>query len=76
MTHCPDHSFEEWLTNPERLKHYIDVFLDPTSSIKPLQVIFVERNGMRHFIDVSKGSSNNFQLNELLSYLHIDTEAN
>src|SRR5437667_2200729 len=45
MTHGPDHEFEEWLTDPDRLKHYIDVFNEPSSLIQPLYAIFVQRNG-------------------------------
>jgi hypothetical protein len=73
MTHGPDHEFEEWLTDPDRLKHYIDVFNQPSSSIQPLQAIFVQRNGKALKADVSKGTQNNFQLDVLLSYLNIDS---
>lgn len=72
MTHGPDHEFEEWLTDPEQLKHYIDVFNKPSSSIQPLQAVFVQRNGKAIKVDVSEGTQDNLQLNELLSYLHID----
>jgi hypothetical protein len=74
MTHGPDHEFEEWLTDPERLKHYIDVFNQPSSSIQPLHATFVQRNGKAIKVDVSKGTKNNLQLNELLSYLNMNTE--
>jgi len=72
MTHGPDHEFEEWLTDPEQLKRYIDVFNKPSSSIQPLQAVFVQRNGKALKVDVSEGTQDNLQLNELLSYLHID----
>jgi hypothetical protein len=36
--------FDAWLTDPDRLKYYIGVFNQPSSSIKPLQVIFVLKN--------------------------------
>lgn len=73
MTHGPDHEFEEWLTDPDRLKHYIDVFNEPSSLTQPLYAIFVQRNGKALKVDVSKGTQNNLQLNELLSYLHTDS---
>ena len=73
MTHGPDHEFEEWLTSPDRLKHYIDVFNQPSSSIQPLHAIFVQRNGKAYKVDVSKGTQNNPQLDELLSYLKSDS---
>jgi hypothetical protein len=72
MTHGDNPEFEEWLTDPDRLKHYIDVFNQPSSSIQPLQAIFVQRNGNEIKVDVSKGTQNNLQLDELLSYLSID----
>jgi hypothetical protein len=75
MTHGPDPEFEEWLTDPDRLKHYnIDVFNQPSSSIQPLQAIFVQRNGKAIKVDVSDGTQNNLQLNELLSYLKINPD--
>jgi len=72
MTHGPDHEFEEWLTDTDRLKHYIDVFNEPSSSIQPLQAVFVQRNGKAIKVDVSEGTQNNLQLVELLNYLNID----
>jgi hypothetical protein len=72
MTHGPDHEFEEWLTEPDKLKHYIDVFNQPGTTILPLKVVFVQRNGTGLPVDVLKGTQNNPQLDELLSYLHID----
>jgi hypothetical protein len=72
MTHGPDHEFEEWLTNPDRLKHYIDAFNQSSSSIQPLQATFVQRNGLVLKVDVIQGSENNLQLDELLSYLKIN----
>lgn len=73
MTHGNDPEFEEWLTEPDRLKHYIDVFNQPSGSIQPLYAIFVQRNGKAIKVDVSKGAQDNPQLNELLSYLNIDS---
>lgn len=72
MTNGSRHTFEEWLTDPDRLKHYIDVFNQPSSSIQPLQASFVQRNGEALRVDVSRGAQNNLQLDELLSYLKID----
>lgn len=70
MTHGPDHEFVEWLTDPDRLKAYIDAFNRPSSSIKPLQAIFVQRNDKSLLVGVSEGTQNNLQLNELLGYLN------
>jgi hypothetical protein len=72
MTHGPDHEFVEWITEPDRLKHYIDAFSQPSSSIKPLQAIFVQRNDKALHVDVSEGTQNNRPLDTLLSYLNID----
>jgi hypothetical protein len=72
MTHGPDHAFVEWLTDPDRLKHYIDAFSQPSSSIKPLQAIFVQRNDKALLVDVLEGVQNNPPLDTLLSYLNID----
>jgi tetratricopeptide (TPR) repeat protein len=74
MTHGPDHQFEEWLTDPDKLKHYIDVFNQPSSTILPLKVVFVQRNGKELSVDVLKGTQNNPQLDELLSYLNTNSE--
>ena len=72
MTHGPDHEFVEWLTDPDRLKTYIDAFNQPYSSIKPLQAIFVQRNDKVLPVDVVEDVQNNLPLNTLLSYLNID----
>lgn len=72
MTHGPDHEFVEWLTDPDRLKHYIDAFNQSSSSLKPLQAIFVQRNDKALLVDVSDGVQNNLPLDVLLSYLNID----
>jgi hypothetical protein len=73
MTDGTQHRFEEWLTDPARLKHYIDIFNQPSSSIKPLQAIFVLKKDGPIIINVSEGTQNNLQLDELLSRLHIDS---
>jgi hypothetical protein len=72
MTQGPDHEFEEWLTDPDRLKVYIEAF--KSSSIKPLQVIFVQRNNKALPVDVLEGAQNNLPLDALLSYLNIDSK--
>ena len=69
MTDGTEATFQEWLTEPDKLKQYIDVFSQPNSSIKPLQAIFVMRNGRQIVVDVSTGAEQNIQLDELLSYL-------
>lgn len=73
MTDGTEHKFQEWLTDPARLKHYIDIFLQPSSFVKPVQVVFAVKNGESIVVDVSEGAQNNLQLNELLSYLNIDS---
>jgi len=72
MTDGTQPNFEEWLNDPARLKHYIDIFNQPSSSVKPLRAIFVLRKGNPLIVDVSESTQNNLQLNELLSYLNID----
>lgn len=73
MTDGTEAMFQEWLTDPVRLKHYIDIFLQPSTSAKPIQVIFALKNGKSIVVDVSEGTQNNLQLKELLSYLNIDS---
>ncbi len=68
------HKFDEWLTDPDRLKNYIDVFNQQSSSIKPLQVIFVLKNDGPVIVDMSEGTQNTLALDALLSYLHIDSK--
>jgi hypothetical protein len=72
MTDRTEATFPEWITDPARLKHYIDIFLQPSPSAKPVQVAFALKGGDTIFIDVTEGAQNNLQLNEVLSYLHID----
>lgn len=69
MTDGTEAIFEEWLTDPDRLRHYIDVFHQPSASVKPLQVIFVLKQNKRIIVDVSEGAQQNIQLNEVLNYL-------
>lgn len=69
MTDGAEATFQEWLTDPDKLKQYINVFSQLDSSIKPLQAIFVTRNGKQIVVDVSSGEEQNTQLDELLSYL-------
>lgn len=71
MTQGPDHEFVEWLTDPDRLKVYIEAFKE--SSIKPLQAIFVQRNDKALPVDVLEGAQNNRALDTLLSYLKTDS---
>ncbi|HJT57041.1 MAG TPA: hypothetical protein VJ761_11140, partial [Ktedonobacteraceae bacterium] len=72
MTDGTEAMFQEWLTDPARLKHYINIFLQPSTSAKPVEVIFALKNGKSIIVDVSGDAQNNLQLDELLGYLHID----
>jgi hypothetical protein len=74
MTREDDHEFTEWLTDPKRLKEYIDAFNRPSSWIKPVYVTFVKRNRKKIKVYVTKGTQNNIELDTMLSYLHIDPE--
>lgn len=74
MTDGTEHEFQEWITDPDRLRHYIDVFNQPSSNVKPLQVIFKQKNGNTIVINVAEGVQNNLPLNELLSYLKVESE--
>ena len=51
----------------------IDIFLQPSASTKPLQVISVLKRNKSVVVDVSKGAQQNPPLNELLSYLNTDS---
>ncbi|HXZ03526.1 MAG TPA: hypothetical protein VEH81_01765, partial [Ktedonobacteraceae bacterium] len=68
------HSFERWVSNPDDLKAYIDAFSDPTSKVKPLQVIFRKHKGRSLRVDVTEGGKDNRQLNVILSYLEADPQ--
>jgi uncharacterized protein YjbI with pentapeptide repeats len=74
MSDRTEAAFQEWLTDPDRLKHYIDIFKQPSPSAKPVQVAFALKSGDTIFVDATEGAHNNLQLNEVLSYLHIDPE--
>lgn len=65
-------AFKKWLDDPDALKTYIDAFNDPSSSVKPLQAVFVPIQGRPLVVDVSKGTKDNLQLEVLLSYLNTD----
>ena len=73
MTDGTGATFQEWLTDPARLKRFIDTFLQPSASVKPLQVVFVLMQSKTIVVDVSKGEQRSLQLNELLSYLNTNS---
>jgi hypothetical protein len=66
------HGFKRWVSNPDDLKAYIDAFSDPTSKVKPLQVVFRKREGRALVVDVTKEGKDNKPLNVILSYLDAD----
>jgi len=66
--------FDEWLTDPDWLKYYIGVFNQPSSSVKPLQAIFVLKNYGPFILYNSEGTQNNLALHALLSYVHSDSK--
>jgi uncharacterized protein YjbI with pentapeptide repeats len=66
------HNFKQWLSNPDALRAYIDAFNDPTSKVKPFQVIFRRRKGNSLMVDVTEGGKDNKQLNVILGYLEAD----
>ena len=68
------HSFQQWVTDPDALRTYIDAFSDPTSKVKPLQVLFRKREGRSLVVDVTEGGKDNRQLNVVLSYLDADPQ--
>ena len=74
MTHGDDLEFPEWLTDPNRLKRYIDVSIQSSDPIKPVYVIFEQRNGTKAKVYVTEGTQNNAKLDEHLGYLHINPE--
>jgi hypothetical protein len=68
------HTFKRWISDPDSLRAYIDAFSDPTSKVKPLQVLFVKRKGRGLAVDVTTGGKDNRQLNVILSYLDADPQ--
>jgi hypothetical protein len=66
------HSFQCWMSNPDALRAYIDAFNDPTSKIKPFQVLFKKRRDLPLVVDVTTDGKDNRQLNALLDYLDIE----
>ena len=63
--------FEEWVKDSASLKHYVEAFSDPSSSLLPVQVVFVQASGKEIRIDVSKGVQSNVPLDEVLKYLDV-----
>ncbi len=66
------HAFKRWISDPDALKAYIDAFSDPTSKVKPLQVVFRKLGGRALVVDVTKEGKDNKQLNAILEYLDAD----
>lgn len=66
------HEFKRWISEPNALKAYIDVFSDPTSKVKPLQVVFRKLGGRALVVDVTKEGKDNKQFNAILGYLDAD----
>jgi hypothetical protein len=66
------HNFQRWVSDPDTLRAHIDAFSDPTSKVKPLQVVFRKRKGRALVVDVTEGGKDNKQLNAILSYLEAD----
>ncbi len=65
---------QKWLTEPDELKHFINVFQEPSSQLKPTEVVFVLWNREIYVVDVTKGTQGNLQLDEMLKRLKIDSE--
>ncbi|GHO98755.1 hypothetical protein KSF_088030 [Reticulibacter mediterranei] len=63
-----DHECVEWLTDPDRLKGYLDAFQKPDASLWPLHAVFVKRNGDEVKANVLQESGND-QRETFLSYL-------
>jgi hypothetical protein len=68
------HMFKRWISDPDTLRTYIDAFSDPTSKVKPLQVVFMKRKGRALVVNVTEGGKDNRQLNVVLSYLEADPQ--
>lgn len=68
------HSFKRWVSDPDTLRAYIDAFSDPTSKVKPLQVVFMKRKGRALVVNVTTGGKDNPQLNVILGYLEADPQ--
>ncbi len=63
---------QQWLTEPDELKRFIDVFNQPSSQLKPTEVVFVLWNRDTIVVDVTEGAQENLQLDEMLRLLKID----
>jgi hypothetical protein len=68
------HTFKRWVSDPNSLRVYIDAFSDPSSKVKPLQVVFRKREGRALVVDVTKGAKDNKPLDVILGYLEADPE--
>ncbi len=69
------HTSQRWISDPDILREHIDVFSDPTSKVKPLQVVFRKRKGRALVVDVTEGGKDNPQLNFVIrSYLEADPQ--
>lgn len=69
-----NHTFKRWVSDPDELRKYIDAFSDPSSKIKPLQVVFRKREGRALVVDATKGTKDNKPLDVILGYLDADPQ--
>jgi len=74
MTGGKELTMQKWLIEPDELKHFIDVFNQPSSNVKPTEVVFVLWNRDIMVVDVTQGAQGNPQLDEMLKHLKIDPE--
>jgi len=72
MTDGRERTMQQWLTEPDELKRFIDVFNQPSSQLKPTEVVFVLWNRDTIVVDVTEGTPGNLQLDEMLRLLKID----
>jgi hypothetical protein len=61
--------FNSWLTNPDTIRNYLDVFNLPSESPKPVRVVFVLKNGTKAQLIISSGPESKQHLDKFLKFL-------
>lgn len=61
--------FESWLTEPEKVKSFIEAFHSSSTSPKPVRVVFFLKNRTRLTVDVSENTASQQELDNLIKYL-------
>ncbi|GHO92121.1 hypothetical protein KSF_021690 [Reticulibacter mediterranei] len=64
-------SFASWHDNPEKIKSFVQTFNLPSTSSKPVRIVFVLKDNTAIRVDASESAANKQQLEQLINYLNL-----